>query len=63
VSRDSNLAGGTGPRLAGRWKTENKVLYIAPKGGEFRPVARYAVDKENMLLTYANGNKTIYDRQ
>lgn len=73
VSRDSNMAGGgddgsfssrrTGPKPAGRWKTDNKVLYIAPEGGEFRPLARYAVDRENMLLTYGNGNKTIYDRQ
>jgi hypothetical protein len=73
VSTDSAMAGGTedasfsgrrsGPKPAGRWKTENKVLYVAPEGGEFRPLAKYAVDRENMLLTYANGNKTIYDRQ
>ena len=73
VSTDSNMAGGTedasfsgrrtGAKSAGRWKTENKVLYIAPEGGEFRAVAKYAVDRENMLLTYTNGNKTIYDRQ
>jgi hypothetical protein len=73
VSRDSNMAGGsddgsfssrrTGPKPAGRWKTDNKVLYIAPEGGEFRPLARYAVDRDNMLLTFGNGNKVIYDRQ
>jgi hypothetical protein len=73
VSTDSAMAGGTedasfsgrrtGAKPAGRWKTENKVLYIAPEGGEFRPLAKYAVDRENMLLTYGNGNKTIYDRQ
>ena len=48
----------------GRWRTENRVLYVSDTpDGPMRALARYAVSDDNMMLTYGSGSKEVWERQ
>jgi len=51
------------PEESGRWKVEGKDLLIQLEGeSDWRTLGRFAADGDRLMLTYANGNKQVFER-
>jgi hypothetical protein len=57
----SSIDSGSGDVHQVNWKTENKVLWVN-YGNGWESHARYFVDGSNLMFTFNNGNKQIWER-
>lgn len=66
----SRSAGGTGgvsannePQVVaqGKWKTDQKVLWV-DTGNGFQPFVRYLVDAQNMMFSFQDGSRQLWNR-
>lgn len=55
-----NSGGGAG-YTQGKWKTENGIIY-ADEGTGWQRYAQYSCDDNNLLFTFGNGNKQLWNR-
>lgn len=61
-SFDSGAGGANGD--GGRWRTQGQVLYAMEYGSMgWEPYARYYVEGNKLLLTFANGSREIWHRE
>lgn len=57
------VTGGNGPQVVaeGKWKTDNKVLWV-DTGGGFQPFVRYLVDAQNMMFVFQDDTRQLWSR-
>ncbi len=54
----------SGAQETGRWKTENRVVYVQDAGsGGWTPYARYYVEGNSLLVTYGDNSKEVWYRR
>ena len=58
----SSIDSGSGDVHQNTWKTENKQIYLNDPATGWYLYAKYVVDENNLMLTYANGNKQVWER-
>lgn len=57
-------SGGGGDILTGKWRTENRIIYIDETGsGNWLPYSGYYVEGNSLMLKFNNGSKEIWHRQ
>lgn len=54
-------SGSPGDYATGQWKTQNRQIFVN-EGLGWQFYADYACDGANLMLTFANGNKQIWER-
>lgn len=57
----SSIDSGTGKTESGNWKTENQILFVHD-GNQWQQYARYYQENGNLMFTFANGKKQIWER-
>lgn len=57
------VTGDNGPQLVaqGKWKTNDKVLWV-DTGGGFQPFVRYLVDAQNMMFVFQDDTRQLWSR-
>ena len=57
-------SGRGGDVITGKWRTENRIIYIDENGtGNWLPYSGYYVEGNSLLLKFGNGSKEIWHRQ
>jgi len=51
-----------GDATMGKWKTQNRIIYIQEGGNQWQPYARYYVENNKMMLTFDDNSKQIWYR-
>jgi len=58
---DASIDSGDSENTQLQWKAEGQIVYV--NGGQgWEYLAKYAVDNANLLMTYQNGSKKIWER-
>lgn len=55
-------SGGGGGGPAGRWRTENGILYTMEGGIGWAPYAKYSVEANKLLLTFGDGSRQRWNQ-
>jgi hypothetical protein len=59
----ASMVTGEGEGANGAWKTADRVLYLMPAGAhEWYGVANYSVSESNLMFTFGDGEKKIWER-
>ena len=58
---NSSIDSGDGDVYTVSWKAENKIIYLNDGNG-WQEYARYYQEGDNLMLTYGNGNKQVWER-
>jgi len=58
----SSLDTGDGDTHQGEWKSEKNTVYTKDAKNRWQSYARYVVDGNTMMLTYANGKKQVWEK-
>ncbi len=58
---NSSIDSGDGDVYTVSWKAENKIIYLNDGNG-WQEYARYYQEGNNLMLTYMNGNKQVWER-
>jgi hypothetical protein len=51
------------PPETGHWKTDNRRLYVRVEGGEWNFYGSYSTDGNNVVITFPDGDRRVYERQ
>lgn len=63
VGSSSSFNPGNGVDVVnGKWRTENRLLYIEENSGQWKLYSGYYIEGNKLMLKFNNGSREIWDR-